>query len=260
MKSLTQLRIEDADPRLASISREERNAKIDLLYSLGYVYDPYAEIFFNPFIDQGLKAMVIYDWDQQTIEKFHDAFVEKFKTKNQIITVEEISRKIYGNNKVSRLGSFLEVAAGMIGISFLAIAIIVHLLIDSVSLTLAAATVSFIFLIFYVAQNLLFGMNEGRALRSRFWYKYQNGLIGLSIAVYPYLYYLLYRYTNNYWVPIIILLAIRYSIRKHVKRILSKQFWQMTGMFCVKEYAEQHETSKSKHNASPLASNVFIRQ
>lgn len=239
MKSLAQLRIEDADSRLASIPAEERDAKIDLLYSLGYVYDPYAQTFFNPFIDQGLKAMVIYDWDQQTIEKFHNAFVEKFKTKNQIISLEEISRRIYGNNKVSSFGWFLEVAAGMIGISFLAIAITVHVLIDSVSLTLAAATVSFIFLIFYVTQNLLFGRNEGRALRSQFWYKYQNGLIGLSIVIYPYLYYLLYRDTNNYWVPIIILLSLRYSIRRYAKRMLSKQFWQMTGMFCVKEYAKQ---------------------
>ena len=59
------------------------NEKIDLIYSLGYVYNPYDQEFFNPFINKGLKAVITYNLDLERIENLHNNLEKEFLAKNQ---------------------------------------------------------------------------------------------------------------------------------------------------------------------------------
>jgi adenine specific DNA methylase Mod len=69
MKELAKLRITEVDQRIKQMPSNEIDEKIDLLYSLGYIYNPYIKEFFNPFINKGLKALVIYNLDLKRIHK-----------------------------------------------------------------------------------------------------------------------------------------------------------------------------------------------
>lgn len=117
--------IKDADPRIKQVPSEELNEKIDLIYSLGYVYNPYDQEFFNPFINKGLKAVITYNLDLERIENLHNNLEKEFLAKNQKLrTFHEISDSIYRNDKRSMLGLFLESMAGIIGVLFFLLSIV----------------------------------------------------------------------------------------------------------------------------------------
>jgi len=51
--------VRKVDKRIDTLHDEEIDDRIDLLYSLGYVYNPYYQEFRNYFIEKGLKAIAI---------------------------------------------------------------------------------------------------------------------------------------------------------------------------------------------------------
>jgi hypothetical protein len=239
MKALAQLRIKDADPRIKQVPSEELDEKIDLIYSLGYVYNPYDQEFYNPFINKGLKAIVTYNLNLDRIENLHKNLEKEFLGQNlRVKTFDEISDSIYGNDKVSRIGIFLESMAGIIGVFFLLLSIILHIS-NNINFALGCLIASFIFINFYLIQNLLFGINEGEWQLSPFWIKYKNFFSILSLLQYPYIYYLLLVVLDSYWLPILIIFPIKWLVKRFVTRKLSRKFWQMTGINNIREYAEQ---------------------
>ena len=183
MKELAQLRIKDADPRIKQVPSEELDEKIDLIYSLGYVYNPYDQEFYNPFIHKGLKAAITYNLNLDRIENLHNNLEKEFLAKNQRIrTFDEISHSIYGNDKVSRLGLFLESMSGIIGVVFLLLSGVLHIT-DNIHFALGSLIISFVFVNFYLIQNLLLGINEGDWQLSPFWRKISNIFFNLITII-----------------------------------------------------------------------------
>src|SRR5690554_3283984 len=127
MKEIAKARITEADPRIKKISSEEINSKIDLIYSLGYIYNPYDREFYNPFIHMGLKGIIVYNLTPERIVEVHRKLEAEFLAKNQRHrTLGEISEHL----NVGRFSPFrlvIESLTGLIGILCLGLAILLHI-------------------------------------------------------------------------------------------------------------------------------------
>lgn len=243
MKELAHLRIIDADPRIKDVPSEDLYEKIDLIYSLGYVYNPYEKGFYNPFIKKGLKAIVTYNLNLDRIENLHENLEKEYFEKNERMkTFDEISNSIYGNDKVSRIGMFFESMSGIFGVMFLILSTII-LFTTNIKFASFCLIASFICINFYLVQNLLIEKNENEWKEmklSPIWLNYKNFFLIIFVLVFPYLYYQLFMVLNNYWVPIIIIFSLKWIINKIVENKLSRQFWRTIGINTIREYANEN--------------------
>lgn len=239
MKELTKYFIKDADSRIKMVSSEELDEKIDLIYSLGYVYNPYTKNFYNPFIDKGLNAMVTYNLNLDRIKNLHNILEQEFFKQNERIrTFDEIKKSIYDSRKFTTIRFLLHSGAGIIGLLFLLLTIIFHIT-NNLNFALGGLIVSFIFINLYQIENLLYEMYWSDAALAVFWKKSKNFFFVISLLLYPYLYYLLYSYLESYFIPVIIIISMKYLVKKYVTKNLSLQFWQDYGMSAIEEYAEE---------------------
>jgi hypothetical protein len=243
MKELAHLRIIDADPRIKDVPSEDLYEKIDLIYSLGYVYNPYEQGFYNPFIKKGLKAIVTYNLNLNRIENLHENLEREYFEKNEKVkTFDEISNSIYGNDKVSIIGLFFESMSGIFGVIFLILSTII-LFTSNVKFAACCLITSFICINFYLVQNLLIEKNENEWKEmnlSPIWLNYKNFFLVIFVLVYPYLYYQLFIIQNNYWLPVFIIFSLKWSINKIVEKKLSRQFWRTIGINTIREYATEN--------------------
>lgn len=230
MKELAKLRIREVDQKINQMPIDELDRKVDLLYSLGYLYNPYTKEFFNPFINQGLKAIVVYNLDFKRIQNLHDGLEEDFLEKNnKIRNIDEIESDIYNNDSSSGLFLFLSSSSVIFSILLIIVSIVAHIL-GEIKIAAITITLSFVLINCYLAYNLLFAKNEDEYLLSPFWLKYKNILFVFSLVLYPYTYYLLYMLLNSILIPFFIIFPIRFLIKKYMTRKLSTRFWQRSIM------------------------------
>ena len=85
----------------------------------------------------------------------------------------------------------------------------------------------------------MFGINEGDVELSQFWKKYQTFFSIFSLLIYPYLYYILFIVLGSYWIPILIIFPIKYFVKRFVIKKLSLQYWQISGINDIREYATE---------------------
>ena len=148
MKAIAKLIITEVDPRIKAMSSEELDEKIDLIYSLGYVYNPYSKEFYNHYINKGLKAIVTYNLDLDRITNLHNSLEEEFLTTNKHLrTFDEISNSIYRNDEVSGVQLFMESMSGITGVVFLLLSVILNLT-DYMNFALGSMLISFFFINF----------------------------------------------------------------------------------------------------------------
>jgi len=225
MKELAKLRIREVDQRINQMPFDELDEKIDLIYSLGYLYNPYIKEFFNPFINQGLKALIVFNLDLKRIQNLHEGLEEEFLEKNnKIRSVNEIKRSIYNNDNGSGLFIFVTSESLIFSIVLFIIAIIAHFL-GGIKIAAITIALSFVLINCYLTYNLLFSKNEDEDLLSPLWLKYKNILLIFSLALYPYLYFLLYTSFDSFLIPIFIILPLRYLVKKYITKELSKRYW-----------------------------------
>lgn len=236
MKDLAKDWIRDLDSRMKTIPETDLDERLDLLYSLGYVYDPFEPFFYNPFIDKRLKPIMALMLDLKDIEKLHRIWLVEFTEKNGgLRKADEISSEIFKVNLNSRIRSSLIEMSGIIGIVLAMVAFVLSFT-ESYIFSLIATVMTFSFLGYYVSYNMMFEKKYGQSQLSQFWKKYQTFVLVLSVLTYPYLYYLLYLKTN-YWLPVIILFALRFLIEKYMTKNLSKEYWETQGIISIDKYA-----------------------
>ena len=151
---------------------------------------------------------------------------------------EEIEKSIYKDDTVSRFGIFFDTMSGILGLVLLILTVIFHI-VGKIQIATGLMLGSFVLINYYLVYNLLFAQNEGEWQLSPFWLKYQSIFLIFSLALYPYQYYLLFQTTDSYWMPIIIILPLRYLIKKIVTKKHTKNYWQMTGINDIREYSEE---------------------
>ena len=237
MKEIALLRIRDVDPRIKAMSTIELDEKINLIYSLGYVYDPYNHEFHNPFINKNLKAIVTYNLDLDRIENLHNVLQKEFLDLNQHLRkFDEISLSIYGDETKFKIID--QSMFGIYGVIFFLLSIVLYFT-GNINFSLGSLVTSFILVNYYFIQNLLVQVNEGELSLSPFWVKFKSFFSILSLLLYPCLYFLLFMVFHSYWLPILIGFSMRYLIKKNVIRNLSKKYWQWNGINDIQDYAEE---------------------
>jgi len=235
MKELAKLRITEVDQRIKQMPSNEIDEKIDLLYSLGYIYNPYIKEFFNPFINKGLKALVIYNLDLKRIQNVHKGLMEDFLEKNnKIRNIDEIESDIYKNDTGSGLFMFLASESVVFSILLFIAAIIAHFM-GGIEISTVIITLSFALTNCYVVYNSLFAKNEDEDLLSPIWLKYKNWILIFSLVLYPYSYYLLYMSFDSILIPAFIIVPIRFIIKKYITKKLSIEYWQRSIMELKRE-------------------------
>ena len=230
MKELAKLKIREVDQRINQMPFDELDEKIDLIYSLGYVYNPYIKEFFNPFINQGLKALVVYNLDLKRIQNLHEGLEEDFiKANKKIRSIDEIESSIYKNDNGSGLFMFLASESVIFSILLFLVAIIAHIF-GAIKIASTAIALSFVLTNCYLVYNLLFAKNEDEYSLSPIWLKYKNILLVFSLVLYPYSYYLLYLSFDNFFIPAFIIFPLRFLIQKYMIKKLSNRYWQSSIM------------------------------
>jgi hypothetical protein len=230
MKELAKLRIREVDQRINEMPFDELDEKIDLIYSLGYIYNPYIKEFFNPFINQGLKALVVYNLDLERIKNLHEGLEEDFlEANNKIRNIDEIKSSIYKNDTGSGLFLFLASESVIFSILSFIVTIIAHIF-GGIKIATITIVLSFILINCYLVYNLLFAKNENEDLLSPLWLKYKNILLVFSLVLYPYSYYLLYMTFDSLLIPALIIFPIRFLIQKYMTKKLSIRYWQRSIM------------------------------
>ena len=225
MKELAKLKIREVDQRINQMPFDELDEKIDYIYSLGYVYNPYIKEFFNPFINQGLKAIVVYNLDIKRIQNLHEGLEEEFIEKNnKIKSVEEIKSLVYKNDTSSGLFLFLASESVIFSFVLFLIGVIAHLF-GGIVITTITIVISFVLINCYTIYNHLFEHNENEYSLSPFWIKYKNIILIFTLVLYPYLYFLLYISLESFLTPIFIILPLRYLVDKYMKKQLRKRYW-----------------------------------
>ena len=226
MRELTKFKIREADKRIGQMPFDELNDKIDLIYSLGYVYNPYVREFFNPFINQGLKAMVVYNLDLKRIKNLHEGLEVEYIEKNKKIrTAHEIESSIFQNEKSWGLELFISSISGILSLLFFLTTIVAHIM-GAIEFATISLSLSFILINSYLIYNLLVEQNEDEFLLSSFWLKSKKLFIVFSLLLYPYLYYLLYLTTNSFWIPVLIIFPLQFLIRRYIVKKLGNKYWQ----------------------------------
>lgn len=226
MKELAKLRIREVDQRINQMPFDELDEKIDLIYSLGYVYNPYIKEFYNPFINQGLKALVVYNLDLKRIKNLHEGLEEDFlEANNKIRNIDEIESSISKNDTGSALFLFLASESVIFSILLFIVAIIAHIF-GGIIIAAITIALSFVLINCYLVYNLLFAKNENEDLLSPLWLKYKNILLVFSLLLYPYSYYLLYMSFDNLLIPAFIIFPIRFLVQKYMTKKLSIRYWQ----------------------------------
>lgn len=240
MKELAILSITEVDERIKQVPSEILEERINLIYSLGYVYNPYSQEFYNPFINKGLKAIVTYNLNEERIVRLHNLLEKEYIEQNKgLKSYKVIENTIMGNFKLSLSFSFFESIFGILGLLFSILAIIFHLT-DSPNLALGIMSIAFFMVNYYVAQNLRLYKYEGDSQLSLIWRKYHSIFRLVSLFQYPYFYFLIYLVLENYWLPLPIILFIVYLLRKFVKIKLIKSYWRFTGVNDIRNYAEKN--------------------
>lgn len=241
MKDSAKWLVVKADPRIKTLNEEEISEKVDLFYSLGYVYSPYKLEFRNPFIDKGFKAISVYNLDLAGIQQMHDHLYEtSIKENGKVATLEEVQTlisNIGGSN--SQFLLTLKALSGIIGIACLVVAIILQL-VGQLYIAVGLELVSITLINHYVCKNAVLTLMEGDWKASQVWNKYQGLFYVLSVASYIYFYYLLYLATNSFWIPILIILPLRYFTRKSAVRQLGIEYLQFNSYHEILDYAESN--------------------
>lgn len=225
MIELAKLKIRDVDQRINEMPFDELDERIDFIYSLGYSYNPYIKEFFNPFINQGLKALVVYNLDINRIQNIHDSFEKDYiKKNNKIISVEEIKKSVDKNDNGSGLFMFLASESVIYSILLFIVAIIAHFFGAIIIATLIIA-LSFVLINCYINYNLLYSKNENEYDLSSFWLKNKNKVLLFSLILYTYFYYLLYNSFNNFFLPVVVILLLSYLAKKYIAKELINRYW-----------------------------------
>jgi hypothetical protein len=240
MKELARFNIEKADSRFKKLLHNDIEEKIDLIYMLGYAYNPYKHTFLNPFIDKEFKADLIYDMSLDYIKKNHKESQLKYLLKNlRIKSFDKTMDSIYSNGP-STMFLNTESLGGIIGVILLILSIILHFC-SNIFFALGSLILSFIFVNLYLKYNTLYSKEiNDELLLSPFWRRFKKNFLLLRIPLFIYLYYILFIVLDSYWIPGLIIYSMNYFAEKFVIRHLSLSYWGRHYYSFFEEYAEKN--------------------
>lgn len=232
MKELFYLNYQADIPSLKLMSIESLEPKVDLIYSLGYAYNPYDTIFHNFYINDTITSMDLKTLSYADIREKYNDRRNAFESANgsHIRTKEQVKEFIQKENTLSNsnLTLFIESSAGDIGLYSLLIAVISYLFISInliIYFAVFMALLATLFTSFYVLRNLGLSFKEHQQASLSDWKQKKNFFFMICLISYLALLYFLYVLFSNIWLPFILVFIIYKLIGRYTHKRLSKGYW-----------------------------------
>lgn len=223
----------DADPKIRLIPKEEISAKINLIYTRDYLYNPFSKTFYNPKINKELKVLVVYNLSLERIDKLINNLDEEFiKLNKNYISDSEII-KIFHNGSIFPLKGY-EIIFALI---FFTIGLFVHLF-YSVYLSLIPLIVSLHLFNYFVFYNSEYEKIKAEEFLNPLWFSMKNFLVTLTVINFMYFIFLLkisydrfleldsYLNFKSFIFAIVIYFIIKFISDKDVKKSLTTDYWK----------------------------------
>lgn len=231
-KELVKHLILEADLKIRLIPKEEISAKINLIYSCDYLYNPFSKTFYNPKINKELKALVVYNLSLEKLNKLLNHLDEEYIKSNKIYILD--SNIINTFNTSSHPLSGYEIIFALI---FFTVGIFVHLF-YSIYLSLVPLIVSLHLFNYFVFFNSEYEKIMAEEFLSPLWYSMKNFLVTLTVINFTYFFFLLkisfdrYLELNSFLnfksfiFAFFIFFIIKYVSDKDVEKKLTTDYWR----------------------------------
>lgn len=198
--------------------------RIDYLYSLGYVYNPYSQDFYNPFVQRGLKETCAYNLNEQQIQNVNDQFIED--RGGSVLEIGAIE-SVFLTPQPHWIFGVLTALIPFLSMAFLVTSLVFNILGYYITSSILVC-ISYLFLNTFIVENTT---HEEINLIDVYplWSKYRDFIPTIFLLHLPYLYYLLVNSLDNYWKPFIVLfllyfVASSFLHRKIVNRLAKNYF------------------------------------
>jgi len=235
MRNLTLLNISELKSA-EDLPYDTLKERINKVYDLGYVFDPYKLKFWNPFINKFIYSNDILDFN----ENLENLLIERSEmllngeSKKSMSDIKQII-----NRKHNKLFSFF-FKLFPLGIIFM-ISSIFTFFFSSIEITISLSILSIICINFYTAKYTYKSeVEHSPGGLPMIWHKISFVLKILSFINFSLFYLFLLNYFDNYWLPFIVVFILYLIIPHIVMKHLSQEYWSFSGIFSIKEFADEN--------------------
>jgi hypothetical protein len=202
-------------------SNELENRICDLL-NRGFIYNPYDDKFFNPFID-GLNKMTsvsLVNLDWGNFMSLLDSTIKNIKS---TINSEEKIIKLY-NRETNHFLLDIKLMSGFLGIIFFIISFVTYFFVPMIYVTVISL-ISFLFIRYYSIWNNLSSEYLGSFLDSPLWMKNKNNFLVLNFITEIFFSFCIYTVLDNFLSTFLIILIIHFISNEIFTRMESKNYF-----------------------------------
>jgi len=210
--------------------------RINTVYNLGYIYDPYKDKFWNPFFDTYFLSNDIYDYESDKLVSLH---AEKlFSTGKLARNMTEI-RQVIKNKQNGLLGMLFKLGP-ILGVIFMVSSIITYFH-SSIYVSLTLSVVSMLSLNTYSTKYSAKSEFEQTTLGlPMFWRRFSILIVILAFLNYGLFYWIFSELFDSWWKSLFFAPIIYYIIPNLATNHLSKEYWKNRGIFSIKEFAKEN--------------------
>lgn len=232
-KEIVKHLILEADPKIRLIPKEEISAKINLIYTCDYLYNPFSKTFYNPKINKELKALVVYNLSLEKIDKLLNHLDEEFIKLNKNYTSDSDIINIFNTNSIFPLKGYEIIFA----LFFFTVGVFIHLF-YSTYLSLFPLIVSLHLFNYFVFYNSEYEKIKAEEFLNPLWISMKNFLLTLTVINFIYFIFLLkisydrfleldgYLNFKSFIFAIVIFFIIKFISDKDVKKSLTADYWK----------------------------------
>lgn len=223
-------------PQLKDLDTNEVYEKIEILNSLGYIFDPLFEEFYNPIIRRSFKPVSLINLTTNQIVELDEVLHQEYRSRyGNYKTYNEVCSQIAsGSNSKTYSNMFFSLTGILSLITFVLSIVLLLLNIDTASFIFSL--LSFLFLTYYIFENFITEQYQHEHLMSKLWISYKPIFIIIYLLNLIYVYYQLYIILDSYWIPLIIIGIARVLIKKLAKKRFRTTYWIHHGFKHIYEF------------------------
>lgn len=218
---------------------EEVDEFVEVLYSNGYIYDPYKKNFRNLFVGNIIDAKGSIDVIQKHIQMTDINQVnEMFKAKQREEVLNAIFEKEFNSNKITELiGRYIEPYALLYSVVFTVLSIITYFSMTFNNVLLS--TIFFLFAFSFLTMFIFFNkITEDVNIDqpSLMWIKYSTLFYIIKIVYLVISVFFVEMFVHKYWIAVIAVFFLNSLIGYYVQNRLSRLYWFIYGIVELKDF------------------------
>lgn len=219
-----------------SLTDDELNTKINLLYKQGYIYDPYYQQFHNPFIGHTLKPNIVWNTSSEVIGKTKEFKLEIDKSVKSK-TIDEV--EVYFQSLRNPILELVEEIGGIVGMILILISIVCYFLLPLIISVCLAIIGSWLFSA-YNYGSIQNEAVEGISYSSEHWRKWRSFYVIMNYINYFLVGFFIFRLISGIFMGVALAVLLTYFIDKTALifsiRRQSILYWNSIGLMNISAY------------------------